>query len=181
MSRILAACALAGTVALSVTVAAQNPPAAPQNQAPTQPPATAPQSPAPTQPAATAQQTRAGAVTIEGCLVREADVPGRKPNLVERQGIMEDYILTSTTIVIGSASSAVTPPADQPTGTAGTTAMYHVKGMNDERLKPLVGKRVQIEGNLQDLDRAAPASEDLPDIQADNIRQVSGDCPAARP
>jgi hypothetical protein len=163
----LTACAAAGTLALTINIAAQNPPATPQTQPPAQTPATA--------------QNPAAAVTVEGCLVREADVPGRKPNIVERQGIMEDYILTSTKMVKGSAPSSAAGRPDQPTGTAGTTAMYHVKGIDDERLKPLLGKRVQIEGNLQDLDKPSPGSEDLPDIQASNIRQVTGDCPAAKP
>jgi hypothetical protein len=122
-----------------------------------------------------APQAGKAAVTIEGCLVREQDVPGRKPNIAERQGVMEDYILTSTKVVKG---------ADQPTGTAGTAGpsrMYQVKGIKDDMLKPLLGKRVQVEGTLQDLDKPAtpsPGSEDLADIQGASIRQVSGECPA---
>ena len=34
--------------------------------------------------------------------MREADVPGRKPNVAERAGIAEDYILTSTRPIQGS-------------------------------------------------------------------------------
>lgn len=33
--------------------------------------------------------------------MREADVPGRKPNVAERAGIAEDYILTRTKIIKG--------------------------------------------------------------------------------
>lgn len=144
------------TMALAISTAAQAP-ATPQNPKPASPAA----SPA--------------AVTIEGCLVREQDVPGRQPNIVERQGVMEDYILMSTKMVKG---------ADQPTGTSGTAGpsrMYQVKGIDDEKLKPLVGKRVQIEGTLKDLDEPAtpkPGAEDLADIQGASVRQVSGDCPA---
>ena len=148
------------TMALAISAAAQAP-ATPQN-------------PKPATPAASQAASTAG-VTIEGCLVREADVPGRKPNIAERQGVMEDYILMSTKVVKG---------ADQPTGTAGTAGpsrMYQVKGIDDEKLKPLVGKRVQIEGTLKDLDEPAtpkPGAEDLADIHGASIRQVSGDCPA---
>lgn len=29
-------------------------------------------------------------ITLAGCLVREGEVPGRKPNIVERVGILEE-------------------------------------------------------------------------------------------
>jgi hypothetical protein len=147
------------TLALAAHVAAQAP--AGQSQA---------------QPAARPQATSAPAVTIEGCLVREADVPGRKPNIVERQGVMEDYILMSTKVIKGGP--------DRPTGTAGTAGasrMYHVKGIDEAKLKALLGKRVQVEGSLSDLDEPATPSagaEDLADVQGTTIRQVSGECPA---
>jgi hypothetical protein len=99
---------------------------------------------------------------------------------------MEDYILTSTKIVQGSAPSG---SAAKPTGTAGTAGgsatgrMYQVKGIDDEKLKPLLGKRVEIEGTLADLDEPAkpsPGAEDLADLQGTTIRQVTGDCPASK-
>ena len=76
MSRNSIACATLAAVAIAVGVSAQTP-----TQTPT---------PGATQPGTTPR------VTVEGCLMREADVPGRKPNIVERQNIMEDYILTRT-------------------------------------------------------------------------------------
>jgi len=154
------ACTALATMALAISAAAQAP-------------ATA-QDPKPASPAAS-QAASTAAVTVEGCLVREQDVPGRKPNIAERAGVMEDYILMSTKIVKG---------ADKPTGTSGTAGpsrMYQVKGIDDERLKALVGKRVQVEGALNDLDAPAtpkPGAEDLADIHGASIRQVSGDCPA---
>jgi hypothetical protein len=57
--------------------------------------------------------------------------------------------------------------------------MYHVKGIDDARLKPLLGKRVEIEGTLQDLDKPAtpsPGDGDLADLQASTIREVPGSC-----
>ena len=107
--------------------------------------------------------------------MREQDVPGRKPNVAERAGVGEDYILMSTKIVKG---------ADKPTGLRerpGPSRMYQVKGIDDERLKALAGKRVQVEGDLKDLDEPAtpkPGAEDIADIHGASIRQVSGDCPA---
>jgi hypothetical protein len=61
--------------------------------------------------------------------------------------------------------------------------MYQVKGIDDEKLKPLLGKRVEIEGTLADLDEPAkpsPGAEDLADLQGTTIRQVTGDCPASK-
>ena len=37
--------------------------------------------------------------TLSGCLYREDQVPGRKPNVAERAGILEDYILADATAV----------------------------------------------------------------------------------
>ncbi len=166
-SRIIGSTALA-SLALAIGVAAQAPASSqPQTQTAAKPP----------------QAASAAAVTIEGCLVREQDVAGRKPNIAERRGVMEDYILTSTKIVKGSAPTASTRP-DQPTGTAGTAAgsrMYQVKGIDDAKLQALVGKRVQVEGTLADLDEPAtpsPGAEDLADIESSSIRQVSGECPS---
>ena len=165
-SRIIGSTALA-TLALAIGVAAQAPASSqPQPQTAAKPP----------------QAASAATVTIEGCLVREQDVPGRKPNIVEQRGVMEDYILTSTKMVKGSAPASTRP--DQPTGTAGTAAgsrMYQVKGIDDAKLQALVGKRVQVEGTLADLDEPATPSagaEDLADIDSSSIRQVSGECPS---
>jgi hypothetical protein len=172
MNRRSIGCAIAAMLALAASISAQNPPPNPQSQ---------PQTPA------SAAPSEGAVVTVEGCLVREQDVPGRRPNIVERQGVMQDYILTSTKIVKGSAAASGTAEArpGQPAGvagavgTAGSSAMYHVKGISNEKLTELVGRRVQVDGKLQDLDRAAPrTSEDLPDIQATAIRQVTGECPA---
>ena len=160
MSKRSIACTGLAAMALAISAAAQAPATAPNPK---------PASPAASQAASTA------AVTVEGCLVREQDVPGRKPNVAERVSVGEDYILMSTKIVKG---------ADKPTGTSGTAGpsrMYQVKGIDDERLKALAGKRVQVEGNLKDLDEPAtpkPGAEDIADIQGAAIRQVSGDCPA---
>ncbi len=41
-----------------------------------------------------AQQTNGATTsTIVGCVYEEKDVPGRAPNVAERVGVLEDYIL----------------------------------------------------------------------------------------
>lgn len=167
-------CALAGALAITATVAAQEPQTYPRTP---QPPTT--QAPA---------QDQARMVTVEGCLMREADVPGRRPNVAERAGIGEDYILTSTKMVKGSAPTtniAQGRPGDTPTGTSGTrAAMYEVQGIDDTELKEHAGHRVQIDGTFENVDRAKATPEpgtpadDLVELRGTTIRQVAGDCPA---
>lgn len=102
---------------------------------------------------------RQGLVTVEGCLWFEADVPGRRPNVAERAAgavgvdVLEDYILTDTKIVKGSAppSAAAAPQQDRPTGTAGTAGlaietMYEIEGLDEDVLKQHTGRRVQVDG-----------------------------------
>ena len=141
------------------------------------------------------------AVTVEGCLVREKDVPGRQPNVAERAGVQEDYILTNVKFVKGSphgsadaSASAATSAtgttgatgsaaSEQPAGTSGMAAvMLEVRGLDDSKLQPLVGQRVQIEGrvNPQDFserrsEKANPAGEaagDLPELHGTVIKKA---------
>jgi hypothetical protein len=167
MNRYVVGSGVAGICALAVTLGAQQQPPGGQTQPQTRTPAT----------------TQATTVTVEGCLVREQDVPGRKPNVAERAGVGEDYILTSAKTIKGSApqASAAKPEPGKPVGTAGSQMpMYDVRGIDDEKLKPMVGRRVQIDGVFADATRApsAGATEDLVDIQGTAIRQVAGECPA---
>jgi hypothetical protein len=178
MSRYVHAGTLASAVALTITAVAGSAPAQSSRQ------------PTPATPRSSASDARQPMVTIEGCLMREADVPGRKPNVAERAGITEDYILTSTKVVKGSAPAAgdpSAPSADTPVGTSGTQAtstMYEVEGIDDRLLKHHAGRRVQIDGTLENADRAAANRErqtpagNLVELRGKIIRQVAGDCPA---
>jgi hypothetical protein len=170
MSRNLLACTVAVGFTLAVGVSAQNPP---------------PQTPPQKTPPAAATQDQAKIVTVEGCLMREADVPGRKPNVAERAGVMDDYILTNIKMVKGSAPAPGAPGAKPatPTGTSGMAAMYQVEGIDEEMLKKHVGRRVQIDGAFENVDRAQAAPERTPndplvEIRGTVIRQVTGECPA---
>jgi hypothetical protein len=165
MSRYFFGCAAAIVLAGAVTAAAQQ-----------YPPAKTPPS---TQPPAQM-------ATVEGCLMKEADVPGRKPNVAERAGIMEDYILTQIKAIKGTLPAGATEAKPgTPVGTAGYTraTMFEVRGIDDEQLKKHVGRRVQIEGTFQNVDRlqAKPETQtptdDLAEIRGTVIRQVSGECP----
>jgi hypothetical protein len=128
--------------------------------------------------------------TIVGCLYEEKNVPGRAPNLVERVGILEDYIVAE----ISPAEAA------KPTGTSGsasvptTYSMYKLERSPDSELKAMVGKRVEVTGRIvASADDAAgqPSSQtnkadrvighdrvNLPELEVTSIRAVSGSCPA---
>ena len=144
--------------------------------------------PAPqTQPQATTAQASS---TLTGCVYREKDVPGRAPNVAERAGVLEDYILAD-----------VRPPASTPgaVGTSGTAdaashAMYKLELIADDKLKAAVGKRVDVTGRIDAEARdskssASPGASqtdkaigrdkiDLAEFEVTSMREVPGDCPA---
>jgi hypothetical protein len=131
--------------------------------------------------AAGAAQDQAKAITVEGCLLREADVPGRKPNVAERAGITDDYILTASKMIKGNAPGAAPAarPDDTPTGTAGATrSMYEVEGIDEATLLKHVNQRVQIDGVFEHTERASNTSPsgELVQIKGVAIRQVPGEC-----
>jgi hypothetical protein len=134
-------------------------------------------------------------MTLVGCLYTEDKIPGRTPNVVERAGVLEDYILADA-----SMPTAQAPRPGATAGATGTTGsapsagnMYKVENIADERLKPLVGKRVEVMGRIdpEGIGRIPPGSGapttdrgpsrdqiNLPEFEASSIREVSGTCPA---
>jgi hypothetical protein len=139
------------------------------------------------QPSSQAQKdTTANAVTVEGCLMREVDVPGRRPPDAERARVRADneYVLTDTKMIKGSAPSPAEPLKDEkPTGTSGSASapLYKVEQIDKDQMAQHRGHRVQVEGVFAHLDRAtnrpSPAT-DLVEIRATAIRAVAGDCPS---
>ena len=157
-----------------------------------------PQAPSPRESATSVTTTVT--TTLVGCLYREDQVPGRKPNIAERAGVLEDYILADATMKSEqSGATSPTPPAAS--GTSGSVPasgrMYKVEKIADERLKALVGKRVEVTGRI-DPQRAqsrvgpgsatgaptpdvgpSPDKINLPEFEASAIREISGSCPSA--
>jgi hypothetical protein len=177
------------------TIAAACLGAAPAAQAPSG----ASQTPASTPAGAAASSSQKTSAVLTGCVYREKDVPGRAPNVAERAGVLEDYILAEVKPAQspGSGSSATSGA----TGTSGTTAapagtMYKLEKIADERLKAAVGKRVEVTGRIdaEASDAAgssggAPATTktdraigrdrvNLPEFEVASMREVSGSCPA---
>ena len=134
-----------------------------------------------------------GTATLTGCVYKEKDVPGRAPNVAEKAGVLEDYILAD---VRPAAASGGTAGA---TGTSGTTAqapMYKLELIADEKLQAVVGKRVEVTGRI-DAEagdaKAQPATPpttsptdkaighdkiDLPEFEVSSMKEVAGTCPA---
>ncbi len=158
----------ASALLLAATVSAQNPP---KTAAPTPKDSTSTTAP----------------VTVEGCLHPETAVPGRKPNVAERAGIREDYILMDATVIRGAAPKASAAAGTTAAGTAASTspapAMFEVKGLDDEKLRMHLGKRVQVDGEFENVsaarsDQAQGETDELVHIDAVAIRPASGTCAA---
>lgn len=164
----------AAVMAISIAgVGAQTPQQPPQSQPPATQPPTA-QQPAAQAPEAANMVTK----TIQGCVYKEEAVPGRTPNMAERAGVLEDYILVASddTSAAGTAGTsgttppattppattppATTPPATTPrpsatgeaTGSAGAhmtaNKAFKLEKIDDERLQAVVGKRVEVTGRI---------------------------------
>jgi hypothetical protein len=150
------------------------------------------------QPAAPQMQDQA-TTTVTGCVYKEADIPGRSPNVAERAGVLEDYILVASTDAAGATAgtSGTTPPATA--GTTGMSVMKHkafkLEHADDEKLQALVGKRVEVTGKVdaeagdtanRPATAGAPATDrsvgpdkiELPEFEVTSIKEVPGDCPA---
>ena len=159
------------------------------------------QPPTQTPPAQAQSATAAQTVTLRGCVYNEKDVPGRSPNVAERAGVLEDYILVaSTPAAAGTAGTTGTA------GTAGTaTAMaarhkaFKLEHAADEQLKAMVGKMVEVTGKIDaeagDSARASgaagsaaasaarsagagPDKLELPEFEVTSIKEGAGTCPA---
>ena len=155
--------------------APQNPPQ--QTQPPTQ---------NPTQQSSAAQ---GATTTLTGCVYKEADIPGRSPNIAERAGMMEDYILVT------SASASGTAGATGTSGTAGAAVpagkAFKLEHAADEKLSAVVGKRVEVTGRVDkddqttagttgarpDTNPMSPDQIELPEFEVTAIKEVEGTCP----
>jgi len=150
-------------------------------------------------PQPTTQQPRpeatAGPVTaLTGCLYQEDSVLGRTPNIAEKAGVLEDFILADATPgreenrtldrPIAEADRPDQRPSPPAAGLA-TGRMYKVTRIDDERLKALVGKRVEVTGSIKVDEDVRPGDkpanfENLPNIEATSIRELAGPaCPAS--
>jgi hypothetical protein len=175
-TRVFAIAALVGASALAANAQTPQPPR-PQQEKPT----------ASGQMPQTGNQN-AQTVTVTGCLKAEKDVPGRRPNVAERAGITEDYILTNVKMSPGSSTSAI-----------GLASMLEVEGIAEGELQKHLNHQIEVTGRLttgamqgnrgtapetnpggerREGTPQAAAHADLPEIQATGIKMIAATCPA---
>ena len=148
----------------------------------------------PQTPPSSSMQT-AASTTVEGCVYREKDIPGRSPNVAERAGVLEDYILVASSNTAGTSAGTAgttgTTGSTAATGAAAMPKMFKLEHEDDSKLSALVGKRVQVTGKI-DAERSdkAPAGNpqadrsmgpdkiNLPEFEVSSISETSGECPA---
>lgn len=156
-SMMIAALVAAG----ALTVNAQTP----QTPAPQTPPTPMPRTGDTTQ--RTAPPAADQAITISGCLKEEKDVPGLKPNVAERAGVTEDYILTGVKMAQGSAVSGI-----------GVAPAYEIEGLAEGELKKHLNHQVELTGVIT---QASPTADDpTPDFKATSIKMVAASCAAPK-
>ncbi len=149
------------------------------------------QQPAPQTPSA--QTVRQSNTTIVGCVYQEKNVPGRSPNIAEKAGVLEDYILAE----VRPSAPTATPGAAGTSGAAQLGTMYKLEHADDSKLKAVVGKRVEVTGRIdreagdstaRPAETPAPSQADkaigrdkvdLAEFEIVSIKEVPGACPAS--
>ena len=149
---------LAGGMTLAAQ-APQNPPTAAQAPAPS--PAAARQTPVSDSARAQVGQT----LMITGCLKEEKDVPGLKPNVAERAGVSEDYILTDVKMASGSKVSGIA-----------LATRYEIEGISKDELKKHVNHQVELTGTITQ--PAPSANDETADFHGTALKMISATCPA---
>jgi hypothetical protein len=137
------------------------------------------QQPPPPTPETPAQRAddRDRMVTATGCLKQEKDVPGARPNVAERAGVGEDFILTQAKLTKGGAGAA---------GAGRKGAMYKISGLDDEKLRSLSNQQVEVQGRLVEqtlTGRTKPttpgpdtAPDEVQEIRASAIKMIAATC-----
>ena len=137
-----------------------------------------------------ADPTAGPVTTLAGCLYREDSIQGRSPNVAERAGVQEDYILTDAAptrelkrLSDPPIADAGGQPPDAPAAGLASGRMYKVTKLDGKQLKSLVGKRVEVTGTIKPDNDARPldhiTNQNLPNIEGTTIHEVTGaSCPA---
>jgi hypothetical protein len=133
---------------------------------------------------AAAQPPEDKPITATGCLKQEQDVPGGKPNVAERAGVGEDFILINAKVTRGSAGAASASPT-------GKGLTFKVEGLDDEKLRSLINQQVEVQGRLGMPGSASPAPtpgqkpdergartppDEVQEIRATTIKSIAATC-----
>jgi hypothetical protein len=155
---------------VAVLLAQQPPPTTPQPTSPPEPPVAVP------------HRADDRTVTVQGCLKQEKDVPGARPNVAERAGVGEDFILTQAKLTKGE--SATPQPGG---GQTASGAMYKVSGLGVDSLRSLSNQHVEVQGHLRDRKLTGgtkpttpgpgTAPDEVQEIRATSIKMLASACP----
>lgn len=114
-------------------------------------------------------------VTVEGCLVKEVDAPGRMVPEQERTRIVREnnFVLAQTKVTAGTDLNA------GDSSDAAAPLMYKIKDLKKNELNGHVGHRVVIEGTFDKVGRAKnPVSyaSDLVELKGATIKMLAETC-----
>ena len=110
-----------------------------------------------------AQTPQAQTLTITGCLKPENDVPGLKPDSLEKLGTNLDFILTNAKMAQGSSVSGI---ALEPN--------YEIEGVNWAELLKHINHQIEVTGSISD--PGNKEKTDAPDFKATSFKMVSISC-----
>ena len=112
-------------------------------------------------------------------------MPGGRPNIAERAGVGEDFILVNAKVTRGSAGAASASPT-------GKGLTFKVEGLDDEKLRPLLNQQVEVQGRLGMVGLATPAPtpgqppptdrglrtppDEVQEIRATTIKSIAASC-----
>jgi hypothetical protein len=141
--------------------------------------ATGQRPPSPRPGASTAGTAERGNVTLTGCLYREDQFSGYKPDPAQATAAEKFILADARTKDPAPQSSA--PRATGTTGAVpGTGTTYKIEKVPAERLKTLVGKRVEVVGRIDPevAPGAAPTAGRMSEFEASAISEIEGTCAA---
>ena len=159
MKKLVMTAAIGMLSAASLTLGAQAPQSAPT-----------PQPPDNRQPSITQTPTRAKpanpTMTISGCLLKEKDA-GLKPDVAERTGVTEDFILTDVKM---SPSSAVSGIA--------VSTRYKIEGITEAELQKHLNHQVELTGQITQAEETSP--DTTSDFRATSLKMLAATCGTGR-
>ena len=166
MSKVLTIAALA--TCLSAGLSAQ----APQTQTPSPG-----QAPAPSAPAAASRSSAANSVVVQGCIQPSVNAVSATPDAVGTSG----SVSTATAFILTSA--------ERPTGTSGSSAnaaapiaSTYQLAVEDSKLIPHVGHKVEITGTVVSGEKSSSAATSAgglapsPTLKVENVKMIAETC-----
>jgi hypothetical protein len=102
-------------------------------------------------------------MTISGCLKPENDVPGLKPDSLERLGTNLDFILTNVKMAQGSNVSGIALESN-----------YEIEGVNWAELLKHINHQIEVTGSVGD--KGNDEKTDATDFKATSFKMLSMSC-----